>query len=225
VFVGARQGAQPFYVVGAGVGLSTAYPELAEQHRAAGWAISETTVPVITLAAICAEHVSGPINFLKVDVEGAERAALEGADFTRYRPWIILVEATRPNSQTPSHVEWEDLLTDAGYRMVYFDGLNRFYIADEQYDALAESFRAPPNVFDMFVRDREVEARATAHNAQRAHAAAIDARDAAEAGRAAALSAQAEAERSRDAALAQVARWRTWRAQPVWRRIFARAPE
>lgn len=225
VFVGAQQGEQRFFLVGEGVGLSTASPEFAEQHRAAGWAISDTTVPVTTLAAICAEHVSGPIHFLKVDVEGAERAAFEGADFTRYRPWIILVEATLPNSQTPSHGEWEDLLTAAGYRFVYFDGLNRFYVAAEQHDALAEFFLAPPNVFDVFARHREIEARDGAEAARRAHDSAIQARDAAEAARATSESAQAEAERDRDAALARITRWQAWRAQPLWRRMFARAPE
>src|SRR5437762_801072 len=37
--------------------ISTLDPEIAEGHRTAGWAISGSTVPVVTLADICREHV------------------------------------------------------------------------------------------------------------------------------------------------------------------------
>ena len=116
----------------------------------------EISVETTTLAAICREHVTGEVHFLKIDVEGAERAVLEGADFTMCRPWIVLVEATRPNSPEPSHALWEPILIDAGYRFVWFDGLNRFYVSAEQHDVLARHFLAPPNVFDQFVRAHEV---------------------------------------------------------------------
>jgi hypothetical protein len=35
---------------------------------------------------------------------------------------------------------------------VWFDGLNRFYVATEHHDALAGHFQKPPNVFDDFVQ-------------------------------------------------------------------------
>ena len=108
-------------------------------------------VEVRTIAEICRQFVSGEIHFLKIDVEGGERSALAGADFRNFRPWIVLVEATRPNSQEATHNEWEWLLTDAAYRFVYFDGLNRFYVAEERYSELAPSFQIPPNVFDDFI--------------------------------------------------------------------------
>jgi hypothetical protein len=48
-----------------------------------------------------------------------------------------------------THADWEAHLLEAGYRFVYFDGLNRFYLASEHED-LAPHFRVPPNVFDDF---------------------------------------------------------------------------
>ncbi len=177
--VGAAPGEQSFFSVGEDSGLSTGSAEFARRHADAGWATRERVVAVSTLASICAEHVSGPVHFLKIDVEGAERAVLAGADFTRWRPWIVLLEATEPNSQTTNHHEWEDLLTAAEYRFVYFDGLNRFYVAAEQHADLAPAFDAPPNVFDRFVRAREQDAVARAAQAGQAlqdeHARLLDA--------------------------------------------------
>jgi hypothetical protein len=37
------------------------------------------------------------------------------------------------------------------YRFAYNDGLNRFYIATEQYDLLAQAFEVPPNVSDDWI--------------------------------------------------------------------------
>ena len=47
----------------------------------------------------------------------------------------MVVEATAPNSQIPTHADWEELLTVANYRFAWFDGLNRFYIAGERWEA------------------------------------------------------------------------------------------
>ena len=133
-------------------GLSTLDRETAGRHRADGRTVHEVPVVVDTLAAICQRHVRGPVHFLKIDVEGAERAVLEGADFATFRPWIVLLEATAPNSTVETHAEWEGLLLAAGYGFAWFDGLNRFYVADEHAAALLPHFRVPPNVFDDFMR-------------------------------------------------------------------------
>lgn len=130
-------------------GLATASLAVAEIHQSAGLAISSSKVPMRRLDGVFAEYVKGDVHFLKIDVEGFERNVLEGMDFSRYRPWIVVVEATIPNSQQID-ANWEPILLDAGYRCVYFDGLNRYYTAPER-DELAGSFAAPPNVFDDYI--------------------------------------------------------------------------
>ena len=132
-------------------GLSTADREIASRHAASGYAVRTQEVSVLTLAEVWRMHVPDvqPVHFLKVDVEGLERAVLVGNNWRIYRPWIVLVEATLPNSQVENHHEWESILLDAGYGFVYADGLNRFYVAEE-HPELAPSFRYPPNVFDGF---------------------------------------------------------------------------
>lgn len=138
-------------------GLSTLDPAMVERYGALGMAVCPTVVKTDTLAALCRAHASEAIHFLKIDVEGAERAVLEGADFSVHRPWIVLAEATAPMSTIETHAGWEPLLLDAGYLFVWFDGLNRYYVAQERHAELAAAFRTPVNVFDDFLRAADTE--------------------------------------------------------------------
>jgi FkbM family methyltransferase len=164
-------------------GLSTLDDSIAKKHQAAGWEASRREVEVKTLAAIWQQHVPNdqPVHFLKVDVEGLEEAVLRGNDWARYRPWVVVVEATLPMSQVESHADWEPILLDAGYKFAYADGLNRFYVAEEHAD-LVPAFKYPPNVFDEFMlaNKQESEARAqqaeaNAHDADERTAKAVEA--------------------------------------------------
>ena len=128
---------------------------VAERHAREGHQGLWRRVPMRTLADICHEHVAGPIHFLKIDVEGMEKQVIDGADFTRFRPWIVVVEAAAPHAIEDAHVPREEPLLTRGYRFAYCDGLNRFYVAEEHRDIMG-SFRYPPNVFDEFVRVAQV---------------------------------------------------------------------
>ncbi|BAV51788.1 hypothetical protein MesoLj113a_56970 [Mesorhizobium sp. 113-1-2] len=151
VAAGASAGSVPFFEV-VGTGMSTMDRVIAEQHRVAGYEIREHEVPSRILASICADYAPADIHFLKIDVEGTERDVLARAVWTSHRPWIVLLEATKPNPQEQNHLKWEPLLLAANNRLVWFDGLNRFYIAAEFWDELAPASAAPPNLFDDFVR-------------------------------------------------------------------------
>lgn len=128
-------------------GLSTSDLEFAHRHEAEGYTLREQVVECTTLDQIVADNHVDVVHFLKIDCEGAEKSVLEGASLSDVRPWIILVEATEPNSTQPTWQQWEHLITARGYRFVFFDGLNRFYLAEEHMD-LSPSFDAPVNVFD-----------------------------------------------------------------------------
>jgi FkbM family methyltransferase len=148
-------------------GLSTFSREIAERHRRdLGYEFLEEPVPVAPLSELCRIHCPDQIHFMKIDVEGAEKDVLEGLDLTAIRPWILLVESTLPMLQTPDHGRWESLLLNARYDFVYFDGVNRFYLARE-HEQLRAAFSAPPNYFDNFVLASERDAQRRAMTAER----------------------------------------------------------
>lgn len=150
IAAGSAEGSLTLYDVPAVRGWASPEPDVAAMHRAEGHTVAELTVPVRTLSAVCAEYVDGPIHFLKIDVEGFEGEVLRGMDFARWRPWVLVIEATLPNSRVTNHETWEHLVTGQGYRFAWFDGLNRYYVAEEQA-ALLQHFGIQPNVFDDYI--------------------------------------------------------------------------
>ncbi|MGB3135827.1 MAG: FkbM family methyltransferase [Nodosilinea sp.] len=147
------------YLIGE-TGISTFEPDIATRHALEGWSSIRTTVAVETLATVWRQHVpvGQDVHFLKVDVEGFEKAVLTSNDWTQYRSWIVVVEATLPLTQVESYEDWEHILLDANYIFVYADGLNRFYLAAEHRE-LQSAFRYPPNLFDNFISQNELALR------------------------------------------------------------------
>lgn len=130
-------------------GWATVRPDIIENLKADGHRGNYHEVPLRTLRDICEQYAEDVIHFLKIDVEGYEREVLRGADFHKFRPWVVLVEANYPGTPREVYEAWENLLLEVDYRLAYADGLNRFYVACEKSE-LMPAFRYPPNVFDNF---------------------------------------------------------------------------
>jgi FkbM family methyltransferase len=131
--------------------LGAVNPTINEAMRPFAAGKYERTVEARPLRDILAEHATGKtIDFLSIDVEGHERSVILGNDWTRFRPRVLVIEATEPMKAVPTHERWEPLLLEAGYGFAYFDGLNRYYVRTEDA-GLLERFAVPPNVFDEFV--------------------------------------------------------------------------
>jgi FkbM family methyltransferase len=144
-----RAGHATFYEVVEAPTISTFSAELAEAYRGRGYTVAEHKVEVLTLADVCERHAPPTIDFLSLDAEGHEQQVLSGADFCRWRPRVVVVEATRPGSQAPAHHEWENLLLSADYLFATFDGLNRYYVRGEEPELVAK-LAVPANVFDNY---------------------------------------------------------------------------
>jgi hypothetical protein len=131
-------------------GWSTADASVIALHTENGHKGEFHKVALLPLSEICATNVTSEIHFLKIDVEGFEKSVIDGMDFSRFRPWIVVVEATRPNSIEEMHIEWEAVVLANAYQLAYMDGLNRFYVANEHVELLPK-LRYPPNVFDNYI--------------------------------------------------------------------------
>jgi len=132
-----------------GSGLSTCDEAQAKDHAANGHHLSARSVPVGTLAGILGDAGARQIDILKVDVEGFEEKVLGGNDWERFRPLVVLVEVTYPESPERRPTNIRGFLEQRGYRHVLFDGLNDFYV--EHSFPAPEGLTLPPNVFDGFV--------------------------------------------------------------------------
>ena len=144
---GRAEGEAEFHVVDKLHGFSTTVREHAAGAGKFGAGFTTMRLPVRTLSALIEEAGLARIDFLKIDVEGAEAEVLAGIDFKRHRPRVVLVEAVAPGSMEAAWDAWEPQLTANGYRFAFFDRLNRFYVAEEETE-LAQRFPAEPAPWD-----------------------------------------------------------------------------
>lgn len=144
---GRTEGEAEFHIVDKLHGFSTTVRENAAGANQFGADFTTVRKPVRTLAALCAEAGLTSIDFLKIDVEGAEAETIAGMDFKRWRPRVVLVEAIAPGSMKESWQDWEPALLAAGYSFAFFDRLNRFYVAHEEA-ALVARFPPEPAPWD-----------------------------------------------------------------------------
>ncbi|MDM0122285.1 FkbM family methyltransferase [Variovorax arabinosiphilus] len=127
---------------------STSDEQVMAQLKEQGRTVRDHEVQVISLKALCEKYATGrEIDFMKIDVEGGELAVLESADWQRFRPVLLVIEAVVVNGREETWAQWEHMVTEQGYAKVWFDGLNNYYLRQESLH-LREHFRLPPNVFD-----------------------------------------------------------------------------
>ena len=156
-----------------GTGLSTLREEYVPGSVNRGFAVHQRSVPTRSLQSLVDEHLAGePVHFCKIDVEGAEAEVLASVDLTSWRPWVLVIEATRPNSTQATHREWEGAVLAAGYRFCLFDGVSRYYVSEEHADELAPALSFPACALDEFVLASTVSTRAELHELHQTHHAA-----------------------------------------------------
>ncbi len=144
---GRAAGEVEFHVVDKLHGFSTTVRENAAGAAKFGAGFTTIKKPMRPLSVLCAEAGLATIDFLKVDVEGAEAEVLAGMDFKTLRPRVVLVEAIVPGTMEAAWDGWEPILTANGYRFAFFDNLNRFYVAEEAAD-FAKRFPQTPAAWD-----------------------------------------------------------------------------
>ncbi|MFM8352745.1 MAG: FkbM family methyltransferase, partial [Actinomycetales bacterium] len=141
---GSQAGTLTFYRV-PGTGLGTLDPQEAQAAAARGYEVLQTPVPTWTVDELWDRHALGEVQFMSIDVEGAEADVLRGLH--RHRPWVLCVEAVKPGTAEPSHQEWEQDLLTKGYQVAAFDGVNRWYVRQDKTD-LVDAIATPLNVID-----------------------------------------------------------------------------
>src|SRR5205085_4738883 len=155
--LGASVGEAMFYLVEDFHGLSTMIEGHARAaHQQFGKSSQAMAMPVTTLHELCRRHAPPVFEFLKVDVEGAEQEVLLNGDWQSFRPKVVVAEALAPYTLAPAWPAWEPFLAKQGYRCVWFDSLNRYYLADEASE-LAHCLETAPCAFEEVFQFRTVK--------------------------------------------------------------------
>lgn len=159
--VAAKEGEADFWVSSPDSGFS-GFERLPDELVPEGFSFARRRIRCARLDALIAEHAPRrAIDFLKVDVEGAERDVLSSFDPETIRPTVILVESISPLENEPNHQLWESLLVEHGYLFAAFDGINRFYVPVEHED-LVDTLAYPISVLDRYEPAGTVSARSRA---------------------------------------------------------------
>lgn len=147
-----------FYVVDQ-TGLSTLDADLASLHGSEGFTTHEMTITTRRIDSVLEEvgWQGSDIHFMLIDTEGAEREVLESFDLRVWRPWVLVVEATVPNSTASTRGEWEQIVLSAGYRFSMFDGLSCFYVAEEHEALLGRPLSYAACILDNYERLDQLE--------------------------------------------------------------------
>jgi FkbM family methyltransferase len=157
VAVGLDTGTSDFWITYPETCLSTCHPDVHAHVPELIDRFERVTVNTVRLEQLLAEHASDrAIQFLKIDVEGAEAEVIASGDWTRFRPAVVVVEAVATMDSRPTHEAWEPMLLAANYEFAVFDGLNRFYVAEESAH-LAAALAYPIGVLDRFVTIEQLE--------------------------------------------------------------------
>ncbi len=135
----------PFYELS---GLSSGRADIARHHERSGHVTRKMLVPTVRLDDLL-KLIGDDIHWLKIDVEGMEADVLRSWGKSSVRPWVLIVEATFPNTQDPTQHLWLDEVLGRGYEQVFFDGLSCYFVHESHRD-LAARFASPANFFDKF---------------------------------------------------------------------------
>lgn len=127
-----KTGELTFHEYPEGDGLSTFDQTMADFYKDGGHsfpttALKEYTVPVKTLDDVIREQSLKHVHFIKIDVEGYEYEVIQGYGWSTIRPELICIEANHITEEK----DWRPLLRTKGYELVFFDGVNNYYLAKE----------------------------------------------------------------------------------------------
>ncbi|HET9850440.1 MAG TPA: FkbM family methyltransferase [Candidatus Saccharimonadales bacterium] len=117
-------------------GFSTFSEYVKKEHESEQIPHVDEAIPARPLKDIFREYKVKKIDFMSIDVEGFEVEVIKGNDWEKYRPNVMVLEATMRKKVNP-------LLKSLGYKLEFFDGLNNYYVDTRSTEQLTIYRYAP----------------------------------------------------------------------------------
>lgn len=90
--------------------------------------VNSIQVDVVTLNSVLeSNHYNSSLDFVSIDVEGAEAEVLHGFDINKHKPRVLVVETNNQNSEK----EISSYLADSGYLLARRTKANSFFVSTE----------------------------------------------------------------------------------------------
>lgn len=123
-----------FNADGSWTGLSTSSKKIADEHKEKGCLVDEVKISGITLNdLLISNNVKKDFDLLSVDVEGTAIEVLSNDFFKNFRPKVICLESTFPNSSVKD-TKLINFVKSNSYFEIVHDGINSFFVPKEVKD-------------------------------------------------------------------------------------------
>ena len=152
VGVGDKEGEFTYYDFGGTGGVNTFNPILATAVSNEGFISTTKKVNIKTLTNILDEYDVPEIDFLKIDVEGLDFAAIRSLDLQKYKPKLILYE-NASLIKLGIDKECDEYLTEHDYEFVFDDGLNCYYLYKDTFNLLMNTQSEIPKIIWQTYKD------------------------------------------------------------------------
>ena len=121
--VGASKGELNFYKVDKEGGVYSGFDKNNVLRYAREEEILSTKIPVLSLNDIFSKNIKDNvfIDFMSIDVEGFEIEVLSGNDWSKYRPYLIIIEFGYKGK------EIIEFLEHVGYKYIFHNGINGIF--------------------------------------------------------------------------------------------------
>lgn len=126
-------------------------PEQKREVLSRGAAIEAVEVPLTSMDALLEGHAA-PIDFVSIDVEGAELDLLDGFDLKRWKPRIIVIE----DISAGRNPTLDARLDNAGYTLVAWLGFNQVRVHRDE-DAILARAAVLPKGSPMFAESADAD--------------------------------------------------------------------
>lgn len=108
---------------------------------------------------LASSNRAGQVHLLVLALGPRVGAVVQAFDWERWRPWVVAVESVGRADHQAHHDEWEADLLGARYALCLFDGVVRYYVAEEHAGRIGPQLAYPAGPRDTYTTPLERELR------------------------------------------------------------------